>query len=71
MKGVIHWIIILGLLCATAVSSAEKPGDLSGNWKIHTTSHRGYETWKLKSIPMRGNTKSSPSSPIWDEVNAL
>jgi hypothetical protein len=54
MKGVIHWMIIFGLLCTSAIAFAEKPVDYSGNWKIHTTSHRGYETWETKIMSHEG-----------------
>lgn len=54
MKGIIHGMIILGLLCASVAAFAEEPGDLSGNWKFHTTSHRGYETWETKIMSNEG-----------------
>jgi hypothetical protein len=28
--------------------------DITGNWKIHTTSHRGYETWETKILIHEG-----------------
>jgi hypothetical protein len=31
--------------------------DISGNWKIHTSSHRGYETWETKILFHEGSYK--------------
>jgi hypothetical protein len=47
--------LLLGVIAALVFTSssgalAEDTIDLTGNWKIHTTSHKGYETWETKIL---------------------
>jgi hypothetical protein len=42
------------VLCASALAHGEKATDIVGNWKIHTTSHKGHETWETKILLHEG-----------------
>lgn len=49
------FVFIVTLIIAYSSSVLGEEGiDLSGNWKIHTTSHRGYETWETKILLYKG-----------------
>jgi hypothetical protein len=45
------------LVLLPSLALGENTVDISGNWKIHTTSHRGYETWETKIILHEGKYK--------------
>lgn len=64
----IRWIIsvctvyVLSGLPATGI--CHELIDLNGNWRIHTTSHRGYENWEMKITVKDGNCEISCVQPF-------
>jgi hypothetical protein len=42
------------VLALPSIALCEDALDLAGNWKIHTASHRGYETWETKILMHEG-----------------
>jgi hypothetical protein len=50
------WISLISamLICVSSAALGGDTTDITGNWKIHTTSHRGYETWETKILLYEG-----------------
>jgi hypothetical protein len=47
MRTIYLFIAFMTLILSAPLSAADKT-DISGDWRIYTTSHKGYETWELK-----------------------
>jgi hypothetical protein len=48
-----------------------EPDDLAGNWRIHTTSHRGYENWEMKIAVRDGKCELSCVQPFIGRCEGL
>lgn len=64
----IKWLIcgIAACLISTlpAAGFCHDLEDLNGNWRIHTTSHRGYENWEMKIAVKDGKSVLSCVQPF-------
>lgn len=50
----IYLSLVFMLLIFSTPALAEDSNDISGDWRIYTTSHKGFENWELKIISDNG-----------------
>jgi hypothetical protein len=68
--------IILGLITSLvfampAFALEESAIDVTGNWRIHTSSHRGYETWETKILLHEGKYEVITVHPYLGRSNCV
>jgi hypothetical protein len=66
-------LCLFAALVLVSLSSAfgEESPDITGNWKIHTTSHRGYETWETKISLHEGKYRVITIQPYLGRSDSL
>lgn len=61
----IMWVwVVLVVSGLSTMGYCHDINDLNGNWRIHTSSHRGYENWEMKITVKDGNCELSCVQPF-------
>lgn len=63
MRILFSMVILIAMISPVSVN-AEDTANIVGNWCIHTTSHRGYESWETKIIQHEGKYRVITVQPF-------